>query len=217
MSENTEHTEGHYDVQEVEMGEVYTWRPESVVVECDCGEKLTLTPPLRPPAASAGRSIRPSSKKGCLTSGWRTRRCIPGAMQSIAKTSECLTKRALDSSGLCISLSTRPGLLIGGSRLSQGWRRSYNAGEGRLYVKVPMFCRPSLTVLTWACESSTMRARAGSVKETLRLSLCWPSYYPFRGFGGVRKMRARAVSMSVNLRSCRPSYLQSLACKYNTA
>jgi hypothetical protein len=43
MSENTEHTEGHYDVQEVEMGEVYTWRPESVVVECDCGEKLTLT------------------------------------------------------------------------------------------------------------------------------------------------------------------------------
>jgi hypothetical protein len=41
MSE--ENTEGHYDVQEVEMGEVYTWRPESVVVECDCGERLTLT------------------------------------------------------------------------------------------------------------------------------------------------------------------------------
>lgn len=40
MSENTE---GHYDVQEVEMGEVYTWHPESVVVECDCGERLTLT------------------------------------------------------------------------------------------------------------------------------------------------------------------------------
>ena len=40
MSENTK---GHYDVQEVEMGEVYTWRPESVVVECGCGERLTLT------------------------------------------------------------------------------------------------------------------------------------------------------------------------------
>ena len=40
---NTEHTEAHYDVQEVEMGEVYTWQPESVVVECECGEKLTLT------------------------------------------------------------------------------------------------------------------------------------------------------------------------------
>ncbi len=39
----SEHTEAHYDVQEVEMGEVYTWRPESIVVECNCGERLTLT------------------------------------------------------------------------------------------------------------------------------------------------------------------------------
>jgi hypothetical protein len=38
-----ERTEGHYDVQEVEFGMVYRWCPESVVVECDCGEKLTLT------------------------------------------------------------------------------------------------------------------------------------------------------------------------------
>jgi hypothetical protein len=37
------HTEAHYDVQEIEMDQVYTWRPESVVVECDCGERLTLT------------------------------------------------------------------------------------------------------------------------------------------------------------------------------
>jgi hypothetical protein len=39
----SEHTEASYDVQEVEMGQVYTWRPESIVVECDCGEKPTLT------------------------------------------------------------------------------------------------------------------------------------------------------------------------------
>jgi hypothetical protein len=38
-----ERTKGHYDVQEVEFGMVYRWCPESVVVECDCGEKLTLT------------------------------------------------------------------------------------------------------------------------------------------------------------------------------
>ena len=38
-----ERTEGHYDVQEVEFGMVYRWCPESVVVECDCGERLTLT------------------------------------------------------------------------------------------------------------------------------------------------------------------------------
>jgi hypothetical protein len=38
-----EHTVARYEMQEVEMGEVYTWRPESVVVECDCGEMSTLT------------------------------------------------------------------------------------------------------------------------------------------------------------------------------
>jgi hypothetical protein len=39
----SEHTEASYDVQEVEMGQVYTWRPESIEVECDCGERPTLT------------------------------------------------------------------------------------------------------------------------------------------------------------------------------
>ena len=34
-------------------------------------------------------------------------------MQRTAKTSECLTKRVSDSSGLRVPLSTRPGLLIG--------------------------------------------------------------------------------------------------------
>ena len=38
-----ERVEAHYRVQEVEMGTVYTWCPESAVVECDCGEKLFLT------------------------------------------------------------------------------------------------------------------------------------------------------------------------------
>jgi hypothetical protein len=38
-----ERTEGHYDVQEVQFGTVYRWCPECIVVECDCGERLTLT------------------------------------------------------------------------------------------------------------------------------------------------------------------------------
>lgn len=38
-----ERTEGRYDVQEVEFGRVYKWRPEHVVVECGCGRTLTLT------------------------------------------------------------------------------------------------------------------------------------------------------------------------------
>jgi hypothetical protein len=38
-----ERTEGHYDVEEVEFGTLYRWCPQCVVVECDCGERLTLT------------------------------------------------------------------------------------------------------------------------------------------------------------------------------
>ncbi len=34
---------GYYEVQEVEFGRVYRWCPEHVVVECECGESLTLT------------------------------------------------------------------------------------------------------------------------------------------------------------------------------
>jgi hypothetical protein len=38
-----ERLDAHYEVQDVEMGKVYKWRPESVVVECECGKTLTLT------------------------------------------------------------------------------------------------------------------------------------------------------------------------------
>ena len=37
-----EYTKGRYDVQEIDFGKVYRWCPDSVVVECDCGEKLVL-------------------------------------------------------------------------------------------------------------------------------------------------------------------------------
>lgn len=36
-------TGGHYEVQKTSYGEDYVWCPESVVVECDCGERLALT------------------------------------------------------------------------------------------------------------------------------------------------------------------------------
>jgi hypothetical protein len=38
-----ERTEGLYEVQYVEFGQVYRWRPASVVVECSCGAKQNLT------------------------------------------------------------------------------------------------------------------------------------------------------------------------------
>jgi hypothetical protein len=37
-----ERTVGHYEVQDVPYGKVYSWRPEMVVVECECGERMTL-------------------------------------------------------------------------------------------------------------------------------------------------------------------------------
>ena len=38
-----EHLAAHYEVRDVEIGKVYRWRPESVVVECECGMEQTLT------------------------------------------------------------------------------------------------------------------------------------------------------------------------------
>ena len=32
---------GHYDAEEVEFGRVYTWHPECVVAECECGRRAT--------------------------------------------------------------------------------------------------------------------------------------------------------------------------------
>jgi hypothetical protein len=35
--------EAHYDVQAVEFGRVYKWRPKCVLIECECGERLSLS------------------------------------------------------------------------------------------------------------------------------------------------------------------------------
>jgi hypothetical protein len=38
-----ERVEAHYDVQDVEFGTVYRWCSETVLVECDCGERTRFT------------------------------------------------------------------------------------------------------------------------------------------------------------------------------
>ena len=43
MAKIIERVRARYEVEDVEMGKVYRWRPESVVVECGCGEKVSLT------------------------------------------------------------------------------------------------------------------------------------------------------------------------------
>ena len=43
MTTMIECTEGHYEVQKTSYGEAYVWCPESVLVECDCGERPLLS------------------------------------------------------------------------------------------------------------------------------------------------------------------------------
>ncbi len=38
-----ERVDARYDIQELQMGKVYKWRPESLLIECECGQKTTLT------------------------------------------------------------------------------------------------------------------------------------------------------------------------------
>ena len=38
-----ERTEAGYDVQEVPFGKVYVWRPQSVLIECECSEEAAVT------------------------------------------------------------------------------------------------------------------------------------------------------------------------------
>ena len=41
MTQIIERVNAHYEVQAVEMGTVYRWCPESVVIECDCEQTFT--------------------------------------------------------------------------------------------------------------------------------------------------------------------------------
>ncbi len=43
MTTVVEHIEGGYEVHELPYGKDYAWCPECVVVECECGQRLTLT------------------------------------------------------------------------------------------------------------------------------------------------------------------------------
>ena len=43
MTKLLERLDAHYEVEDVEMGKVYRWCPERAVLECSCGEQLTLS------------------------------------------------------------------------------------------------------------------------------------------------------------------------------
>ncbi len=44
MAKVIERARAGYDAEYVVFGKVYKWRPERVVVECVCGERVALTP-----------------------------------------------------------------------------------------------------------------------------------------------------------------------------
>jgi hypothetical protein len=46
--------EGHYEVREAPFSRSYDWHPALVTLECDCGEKLTLTTASPTPTCRCG-------------------------------------------------------------------------------------------------------------------------------------------------------------------
>ena len=45
MTKVIEYVDAHYEIQNVEMGKVYRWRLEGVMVECECGKGQILAAP----------------------------------------------------------------------------------------------------------------------------------------------------------------------------
>ncbi len=43
MVQIVERVQAHYESREMPFGKVYEWHPAYVALECDCGEKVTLT------------------------------------------------------------------------------------------------------------------------------------------------------------------------------
>ena len=55
MAKVIERLDAGYEVQEVKFGKVYKWRPERVVVECECGKRLSLTASTTSSCVECGR------------------------------------------------------------------------------------------------------------------------------------------------------------------
>jgi hypothetical protein len=54
----------HYEVHEVPYGKVYSWRPERIVFECDCGETLVWEKPVTVCACGAAHTdVSPEERR----------------------------------------------------------------------------------------------------------------------------------------------------------
>ncbi len=54
MTKITVRVEGHYEVHEAPFSRSYDWQPAFATLECDCGEKLTLTAASTTPTCRCG-------------------------------------------------------------------------------------------------------------------------------------------------------------------
>jgi hypothetical protein len=66
-----ERVQPHYEVQEMEFGKVYKWRPERVVVECQCGQRLSLTASTTSSCVECGTDHTIAVKEAS-TDGWQS-------------------------------------------------------------------------------------------------------------------------------------------------
>ena len=73
--------------------------PREDVVECDCGERLSL-PASTTTCGGCGADHKAVAEEGLDFGRLRGVWCTPGTAQKIAETLGCLTKRAHDPSGL---------------------------------------------------------------------------------------------------------------------
>src|SRR5919199_6251106 len=60
MTRIVEDIEAHYETHEVPFGRTYEWHAEQIIIECDCGERYTLT------ATSTTTSCRCGTDHGAI-------------------------------------------------------------------------------------------------------------------------------------------------------
>ena len=74
MTHIIERVEAHYEVQAVEMGTLYRWCPESVVIECDCEQRFTTEVAMVASCPRCGADHTGVARELGARSHWRRRR-----------------------------------------------------------------------------------------------------------------------------------------------
>ena len=88
MAKIIERAREGYEVEEVAYGKVYAWRPESVVVECECGQETALTQS-ETACEGCGAEHRGSSGRNCPTDNRKAMKTsTPGAIRGTARKTE---------------------------------------------------------------------------------------------------------------------------------